>query len=66
MHCLVGLHLVALEKRGSCGFLVTFDGCHHLDGFELVILLSTMLVIVWWLNSSDCEGFCTPMGDRKG
>jgi hypothetical protein len=46
MHCLVGLHLVALEKRGGSGFLVTLGGCHHLDSLEFGGSLSTLLVIV--------------------
>ena len=52
MHCLVGLHLVALEKRSCSGFLVILGGCHHLDGLELVGIVGHHFVIVWWLQSS--------------
>jgi hypothetical protein len=39
-------------------FLVTLGGCHHLDGLERRGSLSTLLVIVRWLQSIDCEGYC--------
>jgi hypothetical protein len=38
-------------------FLVTLGGCHPLDGLEHRGSLNTLLVIVGWLQSIDCEGY---------
>jgi hypothetical protein len=66
VHCLVGLHLVALEKHGGSGVLVTLGGCHHLAGFDLVGIVEHHVVIVWWFRLSDCHGFCAhPIGDSQ-
>ena len=55
------------EKCGGCGLLVTFGDAYHLDGLKLFGLVEHHLVIVWWLQSSDCEGSSAhPIGDHEG
>jgi hypothetical protein len=47
VHCLAGLPLVALEKCGGCGLLVTLGDCCPPDRLELVGIVEHHLVIVW-------------------
>lgn len=58
---------MALVHCGGSGFLITFGGCRHLYGLEPVGIVEHHLVIVWWLQSSDREGFCAHLiGDHEG
>jgi hypothetical protein len=69
VYCLVGLHLVALEKcGGNRGFLVTLSGCCCLNGLVLVKTVEHHLVIIWWLQSiMIVRGFmATLRGITKG
>jgi hypothetical protein len=58
---------VALEKHGASGFLVTVDGCHNLEGSELLMIVEHLCDCLVAQIEIDREGSCAhPVGDRKG
>lgn len=55
MLCIKSLHLVALENCCCCRFLITLDGCGHLDDLVLVVIRQVPMVIMQRLCILACE-----------